>query len=131
LGLDAGLEAAHGGLVAVVVVLRQQLLDAADEQRLGADNEDLVPSLFLQLAQRHAVLFEEADEVLAGDAAVLAAGDAIAPQPARIEPLAHRPRRDFTDFRDLAGGKHFFHGRHSLNWYSLSPLPGRRTRAPA
>src|SRR5262249_13013399 len=77
-----------------------------------------------QLAQRHAVLFEEADEMLARDAAVLAAGDAVAAQPARIEPLAHRPGRDLADLRDLAGGKHLLHGRHSLTCIAeSSPRP--------
>ena len=55
LGLNAGLETAIGRLVTVVVVDGQKFLDAADEQRLGADDQNLVPSLFLQLAQRHAV----------------------------------------------------------------------------
>ena len=59
--------------------------------------------------------------MFAGDAAVLAARDAVAAQPARIEPLAHRARRDFTDFRDLPGGKHFLHGRHSLTCFAESP----------
>ena len=78
--------------------------------------EDFVQPFFLQLAQGHAVFLEESDEMLAGDAAVLAAGDAVAAEPAGIEPFAHRPRRDLADLRDLAGGKHFFHGRHS-NWF--------------
>src|SRR5262249_35747629 len=46
--------------------------------------------LRVQAAQRHAVLFQETDEVLAGDAAVLRARDAVAMQPAGVEPPAHR-----------------------------------------
>src|SRR5262249_26271260 len=38
LGLDAGLEAAGGGLVLVVLGLRQQFLQPVDEQLLGADD---------------------------------------------------------------------------------------------
>src|SRR5207237_6796792 len=103
-GLNAGLEAAVGQLVLEVVVLGEQLLDAVDEELLGADDEDLVQPLLLQFAQGHAVLLEELDELLAGDTPVLAAGDAVAAEPARIEPFTHRARRDFTDLRDLSGG---------------------------
>jgi hypothetical protein len=112
-GLDAGLEAAVGQLVLVVVVVGQQFLDAVDEQLLGADDQDLVPAFAFELAQRHAVFLEELDQVLAGDAAILAAGDPVAAQSPGIEPFADRARCDFTDFRDLAGRKHFFHGRVS------------------
>src|SRR5262249_13602487 len=127
LGLDAGLEAAVGHLVLVIFVLGQQLLQPLDEQRLGADDQDFVPPFFLELAQRHAVLFEEADEVLARDPAVLAAGDAVAAQAAGIEPLADRPGRDLADLRDLAGGKDLLHGRHSITCLAESP-PRPRTR---
>src|SRR5437660_139061 len=61
--------------------------------------------------------------MLARDAAVLAAGNAVTPQPAGIEPFTHRTGCDLTDFRHLAGGKNFLHGRHS-NLCFLSPLPG-------
>ena len=76
------------------------------------------------------MFFEEADEVLAGDAAVLAARDAIAPQAAGVEPLAHRAWSDFTDFRDLSGGKDFLHGRHSLTCFAESS-PGPADAGPA
>src|SRR5579875_1845809 len=42
--LDTGLEAAVGHFVLIILILRQQLFEAFDEQLLGADNEDLVPS---------------------------------------------------------------------------------------
>src|SRR5262249_6222393 len=71
--------------------------------------------------------FEELDEVLAGDAAVLAAWDAVAAEPAGVKPLAHRSGRDFTDLGDLPGGKDFLHVGHS-NLCVLSPLPCRRLR---
>src|SRR5262249_27317711 len=73
----------------------------------------------------HAMLLEEADEVLAGDAAVLAAGDAVAAEPARVEPFAHRAGRDFADFRDLAGGEDLLHCRALRFSDLLSPRPGR------
>src|SRR4051812_36477668 len=65
--------------------------------------------LGFQVAERHAVLLEEAQQVLSGDATVLGAGDAISTQAARIEPLADGPGRDFADLRDLTGCEHFFH----------------------
>ena len=113
LGLDAGFEAAVGHLVLVVFGLGQQFLNTFDEKLLGTDDQDLVPPLLLEFPQRHAVLLEEPDQVLAGDAAVLAAGDAVAAEPTGIEPFTHRARCDLTNLRDLAGGKDFFHGRHS------------------
>ena len=89
----------------------------------------LCQPFFFELAQRHAVFLEELDEMLAGDAAVLAAGDAVAAEPAGIEPFTHRPRRDLADLRDLAGGKDFFHGRHSSICCLLSPHASRPVRA--
>ena len=109
----AGLEAAVGHLVLVILVVGQQFLEPVDEQLLGADDQNLVPALLFECPQGHVVLFEEADELVAGDAPILAAGNTVAAQLAGIEPLAHRPRRDLTDLRYLAGGKHFLHGRHS------------------
>src|SRR5207302_10450169 len=113
LGLDAGLAAAIGNLVSVILGVGEQFLNALDKEFFGADNQDLVPPLLLEFPERHAVFLEEPDEVLTGDAAVLTARDSVATEPAGVEPFTHRARRDLTDFRDLAGGKNFFHGRHS------------------
>lgn len=66
------------------------------------------------------MLLEKLDEVLAGDASILAARDPITTQPARVEPFTHRPGRNLTDLCDLAGGKDFFHGRHSV--YLVFPM---------
>ena len=66
-------------------------------------------NLGFEVSQRHAVLLEEPQQMLAGDATILRAGDAISTQAARIEPLAHGPGRDFANLRDLAGCEHFFH----------------------
>lgn len=112
-GLDAGFETGVGDFELEVVVFGEDFLEAVDEELLGADDEDLVQAFFFELAQGHAVLFEELDEVFAGDAAILTARDAVSAQSARIEPLTHRPRRDFANLRDLSGGEDFFHGRHS------------------
>src|SRR5437764_880164 len=100
----------------------RSLLGGDGGERLGLE----VLALLLNLAQRHAVLLEETDEVFTGDAPVLAAGDAIAPEPAGVEPLADRPGRDFTDLRDLTGSKDLFHGRHSISGIAESPPAGGR-----
>ena len=67
------------------------------------------------------MFFEEADEMFAGNSAILAARYAIAAQAAGIEPFTDRPGRDLTDFRDLPGGEDFFHGRHSISCIAESP----------
>src|SRR5262249_29876899 len=126
-GLDASLEAAVGEFVFVVLVFGQQLLHAIDEKLFRAYDQDLVPAFLFEFTQGHAMLLEELDEVLAGDAAVLASGDAVAAEPAGIEPLAHRSGRNLTDLGDLSGGKDFLHVGHS-NLCLLSPLPCRRMR---
>src|SRR5216683_3534742 len=56
------------------------------------------------------MLFEEANELVARNTAILAAGDAISLQTAGIKPFGHRARGDLTDFGHLAGGEHFLHG---------------------
>ena len=129
-GLYAGLESAMSQLVFEIVGFGEELFDAIDEQLLGADDEDFVQPFFFEFTQRHAVFFEEFDQVLAGDAAVLAAWDAVTTQPAGVKPFTHRPRSDLTDLRDLAGGKDFFHGRHStiMFWVVVPVRAGDRPR---
>jgi hypothetical protein len=109
LGADAGLEARGGRLDPEVVGLAEVLAQARQQGGIGADDQDLMIDLGLQVAQGHPVLLEEPEQVLARDPAVLRARDAISAQAARVEPLAHGPGRDLADLRDLAGGKHFFH----------------------
>ena len=81
-------------------------------------------NLGLKVAQRHAVLFEEPEEMLARDPSILRAGNAISSQAARIEPLAHGAGRDLADLRDLTGGEHFFHiedsTRFNQDWRETS-----------
>src|SRR5437870_4354808 len=82
-----------------------------------------MPAFFLELAQWHTVFLEEPDEVLAGNAAVLAARYPVAAETTRIEPFTHRPWCNLTDFCHLAGGKDFLHGRHSIRDFLESSLP--------
>ena len=107
----------------------------AEHRGVGADDEDLVIDLGLEVAQRHPVLFEEPEQVLAGDPPVLRAGDPISAQAARVEPLAHGPGRDLADLRDLAGCEHFLHIEDSTPWNGARPrrfpLPSGRTQVGA
>src|SRR5262249_44885795 len=58
-----------------------------------------------------AVLVEELFQAGPRDAAVLAAGDAVAAQAAGVEPLADGARRDVADPRHLARREHLFQHR--------------------
>src|SRR5262245_11612041 len=107
LSLDAGFEAGMGQLVLEIIVFGKDIFDAIDKELLGADDKNFVQPLFLEFAQRHPMFFQELDEMFAGNAPVLASGDAVAAEPAGIKPFTHRPRRDLADLRDLAGGKDF------------------------
>ena len=55
------------------------------------------------------MLLEKPQEMLPRYAPILRTGDSVTTQAARVEPLAHGPRCDFADFRDLAGCKNLFH----------------------
>src|SRR5580658_2871252 len=134
LGHDTGLEPTLSDFVFVVFILGEKFLYAVDEELLGPDDEDLVPLFFLEFSQRHPMFLEEPDELLAGNAAVLAAGDAVASETAGIKPLRHRPGRDLADLRDLAGGENLFHGRHSSVFarpVPTRPPPANRVRTIA
>src|SRR5260370_7928183 len=109
LGLNPRLETAMSELVLVLLIVGKEFLHPINEQLFSSDDQDFVPALFLEFPQRHAVFLEEPDEVFAGDAPVLAAGEAVATETAGIEPLAHRARPAFPDFPALPGAKDLFH----------------------
>ena len=113
LGADARLEARGGRLDPEIVRLAKMVAQDRLERGVGADDQDFMINLGFQVAQGHSMLLEEPQEVLPRDATILRAGDAIATQAARVEPLAHGPRCDFADFRDLAGCKDFLHLKDS------------------
>ena len=102
LGLNAGFETAGGHADFELPFDRQLALQVLDQDLVLADDQHLGHRLVFEVAQRHAVLFEELDQILAGDATVLRAGDAVALEPAGIEPLADRAGGHFTDLRDLS-----------------------------
>src|SRR5262249_14583696 len=109
LGLHSGLKAAGGELVLVVFCLGEQLLETITEDLFSADNQESTAPFVFELAKWHAVSFQEFDELVAWNAPVLAAGDPVAAQPARIKPLAYRARGDLADPRHLACCKDCFH----------------------
>lgn len=127
--LDARFKAAVGQLVLEVVVLGEEILDAVDENLFSADDQDLVQPFLFELPEGHPMFLEEFDEMFTGDAPILATGDTVATQPARIEPFTHRPWRDLTDLRDLAGGKDFFHGSTPITDCFRTSFPLKRATA--
>ncbi len=77
-------------------------LEVLDQHLVLADDQHLGHRLVFEVAQGHAVLFEELDQILARNAAVLRSGDSVALQATGIEPLADRARGHFTDLGDLS-----------------------------
>src|SRR5688500_7736922 len=107
LGGDAGREAALGDLDLVLGLVLEDLLEHLDDVLLVVNDHDArLPGH--QPVEGHAVLLHEADELVERDAAVLAAGDAVAVQRAAVEPLADSSRRDVADLGDLAGREDVF-----------------------
>ena len=80
--------------------------------------------LGFEIPKGHSMLLEEPKQMLAGDPAILRAGNAISTQAARIEPLAHGPGRDLADLRDLTGCEHFFHVEDSTRPCLVRDLGG-------
>jgi hypothetical protein len=100
--LNAGLEPAGGDRHAERALARQFTLEVFDQDLVLSHDQHLGHRLVFEVSQGHAVLFEEFDQVLAGDASVLRAGDAVTFEATGIEPLADRARGHFTDLRDLS-----------------------------
>src|SRR5262249_3269684 len=104
LGADAGFESRSRRLDPEIVPLAPLLAQAPQQRGIGAHDEDFMIDLRFEVPQGHPVLLEKAKQMLARDAAILRAWDAISTQAARIEPLAHGAGRDFAYLRDLTGG---------------------------
>ena len=81
LRLNAGFEAARGHLDLERPLDGQLLFQILDQQLILTDEQHLGHRLVLEVAQRHAVLFEELDQILPRDAAILAAWDAVTLEP--------------------------------------------------
>lgn len=76
------------------------------------------------------MLFEEFDQILAGNAAVLRTGDAVPFESAGVEPFADGPRGHLADLRDLACGEHLhIFGLRYLPIVSESGLDTMRTQS--
>ena len=98
--------------------MRQIALEVLDEHLVLADDQHLGHRFVFQVAQGHSMFFEELNQILAGDTAVLGTRNPVATQTAGIEPLADRARGHFTDLGDLTGCKNL-HRRLSLTlaWF--------------
>src|SRR5690606_41484231 len=79
--------------------------------------------LIFELPERHAVFLEEPDEVLAGDAAILGTGNAIAAKAAGVEPFADGAGCNFADLSYLSSSEDRPHGGLS-NQICVSRLRG-------
>lgn len=109
-----GFESALGEFVFEVIHFRKEFFHPVVEQLLGADEQHFVPFFLFEFSQRHSMLFEESNELFAGDPAILATGDAVAFEPAAVEPFRNGSGGHFTNFCNLTGGKHLFHRGHSI-----------------
>ena len=101
------------------------LLEVLDEHLILPDEEDLRHRFVLEIAQRHAVLFEELDQIFAGNAAILTPRDAVALEATRIEPLAHSPRRYLADFGDLACRENLHHVNSMCTFFCVRNVSGQ------
>src|SRR5262249_30290396 len=102
-------EARGGRLDPKIVGFPQMLAQDRLQRSIGTDHQDLMINLGLEVAQGHSMLLEEAQEMFPRNATILRAGASLTTQAARLEPLAHGPRCDFADYRDLTGCKDLFH----------------------
>lgn len=107
-GLRPGLEhAVHVDHLDIAVgLIRELLLEAGIE----TDGQDAELDQTLQLfGLGHLVFPQESQEALVRDPAVLAPGDAVPLEPARVEPLADGSGGHLADLGDLARGEDGFH----------------------
>src|SRR5262245_33225712 len=104
-GLNAGLEAAGCDADLELTFDRQLAPQVFDQDLVLSNNQHLGHGLVFEVAQGHAVFFQELDQIFARDATVLRAGDAVAFKATGIEPLADRAGGHFTDLRDLSSSE--------------------------
>src|SRR6476620_7235852 len=134
-GLYAGFEATGRDADFELTFDRQLTPQVFDQNLILSHNQHLGHGLVFEVAKGHPVFFQELDQVFAGYATVLRAGDTVAFEATRIEPLADRAGGHFTDLRDLSSSEdlhrrlssslscfrcRFVHGGHPVN-ESLSP----------
>lgn len=108
-GLHTSLKLAGCNLDLEPIAFRQTIAQAGNHREIEADEQNLARGLVFQLRQRHAVLIEEANQLLPRDAPVLAAGNPVATQTTAVEPLANGSRRHLADLRHLSGREHLLH----------------------
>jgi len=106
LGLNPALEAAGCDRDLEGPFGRQFALQVLDQNLVLSHEQHLGHTLVFEVAKGHTVFLQELDQVFPWNTAVLAAGDSVPLQSARVEPLADRPRGHFADLRDLSSSEH-------------------------
>src|SRR3954465_1665256 len=130
LGLYAGFEATGRDADFELTFHRQLTPQVFDQDLILSHDQHLGHGLVFEVAKRHPVFFQELDQVFAGNATVLRAGDTVAFEATGIEPLADRAGGHFTDLRDLSSSEDL-HRRlsSSLSCFVAASLAVRRPRA--
>src|SRR6188474_2337548 len=105
LGLYAGFEATGRDADFELTFHRQLTPQVFDQDLVLSHDQHLGHCLVFEVAKGHPVFFQELDQVFAGNATVLRAGDAVAFKATGIEPLADRAGGHFTDLRDLSSSE--------------------------
>src|SRR6476619_1665410 len=105
LGLYASFEATGRDADFELTFDRQLAPQVFDQDLILSHDQHLGHGLVFEVAKRHPVLFQELDQVFAGNATVLRAGDTVALKATGIEPLADRAGGHFTDLRDLSSSE--------------------------
>src|SRR5690606_17273034 len=100
-GLNAGLKSAGCNGNSERFLRRKFPSQVLDQDLILSHDQHLGHRLVFEVAQGHAMFLQELDQVLARDTTVLGTGDAVALQPARVEPLADSARGHFADLCDL------------------------------
>src|SRR5438132_12880018 len=101
-GLNAGFEATGCDADFKLTFDRQLAPQVFDQDLILSHDQHLGHGLVFEVAERHPVFFQELDQVFAGYATVLRPGDTVALKATRIEPLADRAGRRFTDLAEHA-----------------------------
>lgn len=108
--LDAGVKAAGGDGDAEGLFSGQFALDVFDEDLVLSDDQNLGLGFVFKFAERHIMFFEELDQAIARNAAVLGTRDTVSLKATGIKPLADGARRNLADLGDLTSCKNLHFG---------------------
>lgn len=110
LRLNTGVESARSASDTEGFFRRQFTLDVIDKDLILSDDQNLGFGFVFKFAQRHFVIFEELDQTIAGDAAILGTRDAVSLKATGVKPFADGARRDLADLGDLTSCKNLHFG---------------------